>query len=142
MTANGELRRFIHHQGNAGRFHLRFKRFAPLEQVVVAFDHKNAGVRIEAPDGVDPLGQLVEGAVDEVARDEDEFGTEIVHGGGHLAEDRAAGEAAGVHIANVRDCQALESSGKAANGDGQPADSELFKLPEGDPGQTDGEELG
>ncbi len=95
----------------------RFKGLAALEQIVIAFNHENAGARIEAADGGDPFGQLVESAVNQVAGDEDELGTEIVHRRGHLAEDGAAGESARVHVAYVRDGEAIESGGKIADGD-------------------------
>ena len=57
-------------------------------------------------------------------------------------EDRAPGESARVHVAHMRDRQAIEGGGQGANGDGHPADSELFQLPESDGSETDGEQLG
>src|SRR3954468_12131684 len=78
MTAHGELRGFIYQQWDSRTLHLRFKRFAALEQVVIAFDHVNAGARVEAANRVDPFRNLVERAIDQVAGHEHELGAEIV----------------------------------------------------------------
>jgi hypothetical protein len=108
---------------------------------VIAFNHVDTGRRIEAPDSVDPFGYFVKGAVDQVAGDQDQLGTEIVHDDGHFAEDRALGESARVHVAHLRDRQAVEGVWQVANGNGHSADSELLQLPESDRGQTDSEQL-
>src|SRR3954463_6997926 len=42
MTAHVELSGLVHEQRDARSFYFGFKRFAPLEQVVIAFDHVNA----------------------------------------------------------------------------------------------------
>lgn len=141
MTAHRELGGFINQQRNPGSFHPRFKRLAALEQVMIAFDHVNARPRIEAADSSNALGNFVKRAVDQVAGHQDEFGTEIVHRRGHLAEDCAPGESARVHVAHVRNGKPLESGGQVANGDSHPADSELFELPKGDRRETYGKQL-
>jgi len=141
IIARGELRGFVDEERDAGCFDARFEGFAALKQIVVAFDHVNAGTRVEPADGLDAFGDFMESAVDQVAGEKDEVGSEIVDGGSHLAKDGAAGEPAGVHVAHMGDGQAVERGWEIANGDRHPADAKLFELAEGDRGQADGEKL-